>query len=282
MKTLILFATILSVALAQTCFNETCCESIQNPNPSTGSGFLQFNSDCLAGNGTNCVGTTGCQLCFNPQSGAANVGNRPNCTRFLPPPPPPPPLTEAELNDIRALNYALFLENLESAFYNKFLVELNSTDFVNAGFDMNVFLGFLLIKEHEQAHVNFLRQVITSLGGTPVSPCNYTFESTQLDVPTFVQMAGVLENTGVRAYDGALDTLSDATLLTSTATIATVEARHAAWINTIEGINPFPNAFDNATQPADIEELVLPLINSCPEELVLPVISPRFNATCAQ
>jgi hypothetical protein len=54
----------------------------------------------------------------------------------------------------------------------------------------------------------------------------------------------VLEETGVRAYHGQVKRIFVPGTLSAAATIATVEARHAAWIRFINGVNPAPAAFD--------------------------------------
>jgi hypothetical protein len=63
------------------CNDEACCLDRQNPNPNTGTGYYEFAQDCLNG-GVNCIGNTGCRLCFNPVEGGSNLGNRPICLRF--------------------------------------------------------------------------------------------------------------------------------------------------------------------------------------------------------
>jgi hypothetical protein len=110
--------------------------------------------------------------------------------------------------------------------------------------------------------VETLRSTITQLGGTPVPPCTYQFGVS--NVKQLVATAQIFENTGVAAYDGAVNTISSEMLLTVAATIATIEARHAAYLNLLVEISPFPFAFDNATSPADIVALVSPFIASCP------------------
>ena len=50
----------------------------------------------------------------------------------------------------------------------------------------------------------------------------------------FMQTAMALENTGVRAYDGAAKYIENPDLLTAAGTIVAVEARHAAYLNLIE------------------------------------------------
>jgi hypothetical protein len=53
-----------------------------------------------------------------------------------------------------------------------------------------------------------------------------------------------LENVGVSAYDGTLAFLTSPQLQTTGATIASVEARHAAYLNLLRGMIPFPDALD--------------------------------------
>ena len=59
-------------------------------------------------------------------------------------------------------------------------------------------------------------------------------------------MAEFLENTGVSAYDGAIAYIKAAKLQTAGATIATVEARHASYLNLINGDLPFPKRLRQA------------------------------------
>jgi len=65
------------------CSDEACCFCRQNPNPSTGNGFLEFDDSCkFQGGGLHCIDSTGCRLCHKPTFGAMNVGDRPVCVRF--------------------------------------------------------------------------------------------------------------------------------------------------------------------------------------------------------
>lgn len=168
-------------------------------------------------------------------------------------------------NDIKFLNYALTLEHLEATFYVEGLKRFNSralkrtTQLKKAGAKQRETVGarFALIRDHEVTHVKTLQTVIKSLGGTPVPPAVYNFDKTAFtSADQFVATAAVLENTGVMAYDGAIAYIISQALQTAGATIATVEARHASYLNLVNGEVPFPDAFDTPKAPREIALLV--------------------------
>lgn len=180
--------------------------------------------------------------------------------------------------DVDVLNFALTLEHLEYAFYRDGLQRFDEKDFMRSaalrGFGNeireDVYDYFETIREHEDTHVETLTSVISNLGGTPVPECTYNFESTAFtSVERFVSVSQFLENTGVTAYDGAIAHVESAGLLTAGATIATVEARHASYLNLLNRDVPFPVAFDEAVAPRDICNAVKAenggFVVSCPE-----------------
>jgi rubrerythrin len=167
--------------------------------------------------------------------------------------------------DIDVLNYALTLEHLEYAFYRDGLAKFGEGELENAGvFDglgsylrRSVHENFVRIRNHEKTHVETLRSVIRDLGGKPVPEARYNFGKTAFtSVAKFVSVAQFLENTGVKAYDGAIAHIEAAPLLTAGATIATVEARHASYLNLLNRDVPFPSAFDKPAAPRAICEAV--------------------------
>jgi len=180
-------------------------------------------------------------------------------------------------SDVDMLNYALTLEHLEATFYVQGLQVFSRGDLTGAGFlngfggriRSNVYGYFELIRDHELKHVSTLESVIRGLNGTPVPACTYNFQQTAFtSVEQFVSVAQVLENTGVMAYDGAIAHIEAAELLTAGATIATVEARHASYLNLINGDVPFPDAFDTPMAPRAICQLVdQQFIVECPFDL---------------
>lgn len=163
--------------------------------------------------------------------------------------------------DIAVLNYALTLERLEADFYVSGLQRIGAADFTSLG-GATLFDRLRDIRDHEVAHVNTLTNVIDSIGGKPVTGGTFAFGVT--DARSFLRVAQVLENTGVMAYDGAVALIRTPQLQTAGATIATVEARHAAFLNFINGDNPFPSAFDTPRTPADILTAVKPFVVTAP------------------
>jgi rubrerythrin len=163
-------------------------------------------------------------------------------------------------SDVDVLNFALALEHLENAFYRDGLARFDADAFaesetlsrfgheVRSGVRANV----ADVGDHEATHVETLTGTVADLGGTPVEEDEYEFGVS--DVDEFLAVAAVLENTGVSAYDGAIADLGRAELLTAGATIATVEARHASYLNLLVGDDPFPAAFDEALDRATVLE----------------------------
>jgi hypothetical protein len=150
---------------------------------------------------------------------------------------------QVKQRDIDVLNFALTLEHLEYAFYRD---GLGPNGFASSAFtgylDPNLYARLLDIRDHEGAHVDALTKTIQGLGGDPVRELCYSFGYTS--AKSFLGVAQALENTGVSAYDGAIAGITSPALQTTGATIATVEARHASYLNLINGTNPFPAAFD--------------------------------------
>lgn len=172
--------------------------------------------------------------------------------------------------ELDVLQFALGLEHLEAAFYVQGVPRYAAADFTNASFapilgtklTANILDNLKAIRDHEVAHVTALQAAIRGLGGVPVAACNYNFSYTS--VSDFLMTAAILENTGVMAYDGAVQYLNTPALLTAGASIATVEARHASFLNLITDAIPFPASFDLAKSVAEISAATAPFIVSCP------------------
>jgi rubrerythrin len=181
--------------------------------------------------------------------------------------------TNGGVTDVKILNYALTLERLEYEFYRLHLQRFSERQIESAsifnGFGSKVrsqiYENLVRIRNHEKTHVETLISVIKSLGGKPVPECEYDFGVDS--VADFVRTAQVLEDTGVMAYDGAIAYIDRPGLQTAGATIATVEARHAAYLRLLNGEVPFPEPFDDPKAPQEVCEMVDPFITKSPFNL---------------
>ncbi|WP_301922037.1 ferritin-like domain-containing protein [Ferruginibacter sp.] len=142
------------------------------------------------------------------------------------------------------LNFALTLEYLESEFYKAgYAAAMGGTLAIPAGAPL---MAIQEIRDHEIAHVNFLKTAITSLGGTPVAFTAASFDFTAkgnftsvfTDYALFLAVAQTFEDTGVRAYKGqAGNLIGNHDVLTAALNIHSVEARHAAHIRQMRSAN---------------------------------------------
>jgi len=120
------------------------------------------------------------------------------------------PITSANVKrsgptcDLKVLQYASTLKNLEAALYEQALARFTAKDFTSAGFADWVRPRVSQIAEHESSHVQLLSG---ALGNNSVPPCQYTFPFE--DPATFIGFATAIENIGVSAYVGANQYISD-------------------------------------------------------------------------
>lgn len=143
---------------------------------------------------------------------------------------------------IAVLQYALTLEHFEYRFYQTGLDRVTTTLPIPAGAERTAIEA---IRDSELKHVNFLRTVITAAGATPVAEkATYdftamgTFPTVFTSYATFLAVAQVLEDTGVRAYKGRAGELKgEKVYLTAALGIHAVEARHAAKIRYMRRVN---------------------------------------------
>jgi hypothetical protein len=140
---------------------------------------------------------------------------------------------------VNVLQYALTLEHLE---YNFYLKGCDKAPIKAADLE-----ALKAIRDSEGKHVTFLQKVISAAGATPVeAKAMYdftaagTFPTVFSDYATFLAVAQVLEDTGVRAYKGrAGELLGEKVYLTAALGIHAVEARHAAKIRYMRRVNGF-------------------------------------------
>jgi hypothetical protein len=154
--------------------------------------------------------------------------------------------------DVDILNFALTLEYLETAFYEK------GKTVGLSGQAKSLAKSF---GDEEAAHVAALTKAITASGGKPVKKPMFVFPVK--DQKSFLKLAYVLENTGVGAYNGAGPSLQSKALLAAAGSIVQIEARHAASIALLTGMSITPNgAFDKPLTKKQVLAAAGPLIKS--------------------
>ena len=145
--------------------------------------------------------------------------------------PVDPYLLTLQTADTGLLNYLYLLEQLEAGFYQQVLdvppTDLQASDLV--------YLRDL--RDHELIHRETL---LFTLGNTAVPSLTFNFSTFNLTTRTGVLAAAkTLEELGVAAYNGILHLVADTTTRQLLAKMASVEARHADFINELLTPNTF-------------------------------------------
>ena len=146
--------------------------------------------------------------------------------------------------DIGILNYALTLEYLETAFYE---------EVVKSGLFKGEELAVLKkFGAEEKQHVEALTGTVKKLGGKPAAMPKTEFPLK--DAKSVAELAGTVENLGAAAYLGQAGNIESPEVLAAALSIHSVEARHAATLNTLLGLSITPDgAFG---KPADVKTVL--------------------------
>ncbi|MDQ3723459.1 MAG: ferritin-like domain-containing protein [Actinomycetota bacterium] len=136
---------------------------------------------------------------------------------------------DSNKSDLEILNYALTLEFLEADFYAKV---------IDSGLvkDPKVVSIAKKFGSTEQEHVDALTATIKKLGGKPVAAPKANFQPTfDKGLMATLEAAADVENLGAAAYLGQAGNIKSKEVLAAALAIHTVEARHAAALNTLVG-----------------------------------------------
>ncbi|APA15447.1 hypothetical protein SS1G_09130 [Sclerotinia sclerotiorum 1980 UF-70] len=186
----------------------------------------------------------------------------------------------ANLTDVDILQFALTLENLETAFYQQGFAKFPDSDFTALGLTAQDITNLKMVGMTEATHVTTLTSAISASGTQPVAPCTYNFNFTTAQ--NMIATANVLENIGVSAYLGAAPLISSKAILTVAAEIVTVESRHQTFIRTASKVAAVPSAFDTPLGIRNVFSLAAPFIQSCPQGSNLAVTPfPALTMTTA-
>jgi Ferritin-like domain len=148
------------------------------------------------------------------------------------------------------VNYALTLEYLESQFYAKVA---KSGLFHGKTLSMLKSFG-----AEEEEHVMALHKVASGLGTPAKEP---TGKFPLHNAGQVASLAGQVENLGAAAYLGQAGNIHSKEILAAALAIHTIEARHAATLNTLLKLSPTPQgAFAKPMSMAQVLAVVKPFI----------------------
>lgn len=157
--------------------------------------------------------------------------------------------------DIAIVNYALTLEHLEAAFYKQAIEsgEVKTPAVVEVA---------KVIYQDEQEHVAALMATVKQLGGTPAAAPKTKFDAViKGGEKMILTTAASVENLGASAYLGQAGKIKNKDILAAALSIHTVEARHAAALNTVIGKTIVPDgAFAKPADMATVLKTVKPFI----------------------
>lgn len=147
--------------------------------------------------------------------------------------------------DVSILNYALTLEYLQAAFYTE---AERMRALRGRASNAAVVVGGV-----ERAHVRAFKDV---LGSKAVKSPSFDFQGTTEDQNAFLKTAVAFEDLAVEAYKGQAPRLQAESALAAALSIHSVEARHAAWMRYLFGVEPSTHAFDQPRSKQQVTRVV--------------------------
>jgi len=171
--------------------------------------------------------------------------------------------------DTGLLNFAYALEQMTSAFYTVIIADPYEN------IDSLALSRLTDIRDHEIAHREFFKNL---LGKNAIAALSFNFTSVNFAAnSSVVTVAKTFEDWSVAAYNSIAALFQDSEWLTIAGKIASVEARHAAYVGDIIGFGNFAAASvvndigqERDKSPADILTLIQPYITEILDGSALP------------
>jgi hypothetical protein len=154
--------------------------------------------------------------------------------------------------DSGLLNYSYMLDQLESSFYDTVVTH----EAFNSIFSTREQQLISEIRDNERVHLEFYR---TALGTNAIKDLETDFTGIDFANRTSIlKAAHAFEDTGVAAYNGAAQLLTDTNNLAVSGKIASIEARHAAILRNM--LKPKSNAFagNDIVNPMGLDVAMMP------------------------
>ncbi|KAG6907015.1 hypothetical protein DXG01_010918 [Tephrocybe rancida] len=184
------------------------------------------------------------------------------------------------------LNGLLSLANLQNAFYQQNLANLDDNAFNSSGYGSDVRNNFAQISQNKQDQVNLLAQ---TLGACATPFCDYNFQTS--NASNFATTSQVIESIGTSAYVGSIGQISNSTLSIWAASILSSNARAASYTSFVNGAQPVIGPFDASMliigdsqtplTPQQATTLASSYVTSCPANST-NVYQPGQNLTITQ
>ena len=143
-------------------------------------------------------------------------------------------------DDLSVLQFALTMEYVSAGLYRE---ALKAVPDLSA--DTKRVVEHL--RDQEVEHVDALRGTITDAGGKPNDRPRLDFGSAMASEAAFLKLANTLEDTGVSGYNGAAPQFESEDFVAAFASIAQIEARHAALVRLVREKPPAPLPIDKAS-----------------------------------
>jgi hypothetical protein len=162
-------------------------------------------------------------------------------------------LAQSDASDAQILDFALRLEALEAGFYDAALREVP-----DLSGDVRRLVGKLGRHEHE--HRRVIASTILQFGIKNSPPPELDFGDAFSSEARMLEVAQLLEDTGVAAYNGAVPMLFSRAVIRVAGSIVNIEARHAAVIRQVRGEPIAAGAFEVAQKPEQVAQKISPYV----------------------